>query len=68
MSTQPDFLVTGGGTIYLVLPLTDAAREWIDASVAEDAPRFGRATAVEHRYIDDLVSGILADGLTVSHC
>jgi hypothetical protein len=63
-----DFLVTGEGpftTVYLLLPITTAAFEWIDEHISEDAPRFGEAIAVEHRYIRDIVDGARNDGLAI---
>ena len=60
-----DFLVTGGGTVYLLHPLTDAAREWVAEHLPEDAQRLGNGIAVEHRYIGDIVCGARNDGLSV---
>ena len=66
--TIADFLVTGEGpltTVYLLRPLTDAAREWVAEHLPEDAQRLGNAIAVEHRYIRDIVDGARNDGLAV---
>ena len=63
-----DFLVTGEGpftTVYLLHPLTDAAREWVAEHIPDDAQRLGNAIAVEHRYIRDIVDGARNDGLAV---
>jgi predicted thioesterase len=68
MKTPADFLVTGEGpftTVYLLHPLTDAAREWVAEHLPEDAMRLGNAIAVEHRYIGDIVDGARNDGLSV---
>lgn len=61
---SPDFCVTGSGSVFLLIPLTDAANEWVEANLPEDAQRLGRGIAVEHRYILDIVDGAQADGLT----
>ena len=61
-----DFLVAYDGSLSLVTPVTQAAREWIDAHVPEDAPRFGPSLAVAPRYLDALLEGMEDDGLTVS--
>jgi predicted thioesterase len=61
----PDFTVENHGTIYLLRPLTQAAREWVEANLPDDRQTFGTAVAVEHRYIADIAQGILNDGLTV---
>lgn len=61
-----DFEVLGGGTVFLVKPLTDAARQWVDANFSlESWQWFGGGFAVEHRYIADIVSGIKEAGLEV---
>jgi hypothetical protein len=61
-----DFELSGGGTIYLLRPKTDEAREWTNFNIPDDAQWLGGAVAIEHRYVGDIVEGILADGLTVS--
>lgn len=63
--TIADFLVTGGGTIYLLHPLTDAAREWVAEHLPEDAQRLGNAIAIEHRFVGNIVDGARNDGLAV---
>jgi hypothetical protein len=61
----PDFLVENHGTIFLLQPLTPAARLWIDEHLPPDHLTFGPAVCVEHRFIRDIVTGILGDGLVV---
>ena len=48
--TDPVAVYDGGGSIVLVRPLTDAAREWIEENVEADAQRLGESLAVERRY------------------
>lgn len=60
-----DFSVRNEFTIFLLHPLTDAARKWIAEHIGAEAQRFGEAVVVEHRYICDIIDGILADGLEV---
>lgn len=60
-----DFRVENHGTIFLLRPETDAAKEWCAEHLPEDAQRFGTAYVVEHRFITPIVEGALADGLTV---
>lgn len=59
-----DFEVQNHGTIYLLRPQTDAANEWVESNIPDDAQRLG-GIAVEHRLIRGIVTGIIADGLTV---
>jgi hypothetical protein len=61
----PDVEVSGHGSIFLVEPKTDAGREWIREHVSGEALWFGRALAVEHRYVANLVDGMINDGLIV---
>ncbi len=60
-----DFEISGGGTVYLLRPLTGAAHAWIAEHLPTDALRLGDAVAVEWRYIGDVVGGAIADGLRV---
>lgn len=62
---QADFMVSGGGSLYILTPLSDSGQAWAEEHLPEDAQRWGRGIAVEHRYIGDIVDGICADGLTV---
>ena len=65
MEQKSDVVVENHGTIVLFRPQTDAAREWIDEHVQDDAQWFGPALAVEARYARDLAAGMLNDGLHV---
>jgi hypothetical protein len=62
-----DFIVNGGGTIYQVWPQSDALRTELEGMVGSDATWFGNGLVVEHRYITDLVQGLIDQGYTV-HC
>lgn len=62
---EVDFTVENHGTIFLLQPLTPAANSWVDEHLPEDRMTFGGATVVEHRYIHDIVTGIISDGLSV---
>ena len=61
-----DFTLSGGGTVYILTPLTEAARQWVAEHIPDDAMRWGAdGVAIEHRYVDAIVTGIIADGLEV---
>jgi hypothetical protein len=60
-----DFLVHGGGSVYLLRPISPAGAAWADQHIPSDATWFGGAIVVEHRYIRDIVVGATCDGLTV---
>lgn len=52
--------VENHGSLYLVRPATDAAREWLEEHT--DGQWFGGALVVEPRYVVDLLDG-MADEL-----
>lgn len=61
-----DFDVQNHGSIFLLIPNTDDAKQWVEEHLPDDAMTFGNGIAIEHRYITDIVNGALGDGLTVS--
>ena len=64
---MPDFTVSGGGSIYIVEPLSEDAKDWVDENVGLEAWQWwGNGFTVEHRYIGDLVEGMLSDGLVLA--
>ena len=60
-----DFNFSDHGTICLLSPLSRAARRWVHRHLPDDAQKFGGAIAISHRYADDILNGILEDGLKV---
>jgi hypothetical protein len=62
-----DFTFTyDGGTIATLQPNTEVASDWIEDNVRADRHNYlGSALAIEHRYIDDILAGIVDDGLTI---
>ena len=65
--TGNDFAIGGGGSIYILTPLSSGAEEWCNEHLPEDAPRWGRnGYAIEHRYIRGIVSGIVDAGFSVT--
>lgn len=60
-----DFHITDHGSIVLLDPLTDAASEWVDQHIPGDAMRFAGAVAIEPRYVEPILEGIVGDGLSV---
>jgi hypothetical protein len=65
-SISADFTVTDGGSVCLLTPTTSAARRWLDENIGEDAIYLGRGLAVERRFVDQIIEGIVADGFRVS--
>lgn len=60
-----DIWVNNQGSIVLLTPVSDAANEWIEDHIPDDAMYFGTALVVEHRYADDVIDGMMGDGLIV---
>lgn len=60
-----DFIISGGGSVFLLTPITKRAREWADEHLPKDRQTLGTGIAVEHRYIVEIVEGIKRDGLIV---
>ena len=65
-SISADFTITDGGSVCLLTPTTSAARRWLDENIGEDAIYLGHGLAVERRFIDQIIEGIVADGFRVS--
>ena len=61
----PDFRVVDHGSVTLLEPRTRAARDWCLSHLPDDAPRLGRAYAVEPRFLGPILEGAQADGLRV---
>jgi hypothetical protein len=60
-----DFEIFGGGTVYLLHPLTPEAHDWVAEHLPADALHPGDAVAIEWRYVGNVVGGAIADGLRV---
>jgi len=60
-----DFQLICQTTIFLLEPLTEAARAWAEGHVLADATRFGPAIVIEPHCIADILTGIGTAGLTV---
>jgi len=66
--TRVDFTVDNHGSICILIPENASARAWLDANLydGDDGPQwFGSGVAVEPRYLNPILDGIEADGLTV---
>lgn len=58
------FTVENHGSILLVRPLTADVRGWLEEHT--EGTWFGGALAVEPRYVEDLVDGLVAEGFVAS--
>jgi hypothetical protein len=61
-----DFYFANHGSVSLLTPLTDAAKDWIDEHLTvEPWQRLGNGIAIEPRYAGLILIDLEADGLTV---
>ena len=63
IGSGPDYRVENHGSLALVYPISQDAKNWIDENVSSDSQWFGGGLAVEPRYLGDLVDGMRAAGL-----
>jgi hypothetical protein len=68
MEKKIDIVVRDEGSIFLVSAETEEGRDWIEENmgVGEEHTYFGGSLVVEHRYIDDIIEGMLKEGLIVT--
>ncbi len=58
-----DFQVVNHDTLYLLIPNTPRAKEWVRDNLPQDHTKYDAASVIEHRYIGDIIDGIQADDL-----
>ncbi|HEX7013600.1 MAG TPA: hypothetical protein VF161_12670 [Steroidobacteraceae bacterium] len=62
-----DIRITNHGSIVILHAISEAAREWLDANLADDVQTWGpTGYVVEPRYVDPIIEGAIADGLEIS--
>jgi hypothetical protein len=61
-----DFEIANEGAAVLLTPLTERARRWVDANVAEDGQWFGPSLVIEDAFARVLVHGMFIDGLLLA--
>ena len=52
-------------SVFLLTPLSQAAREWVAINIDPDATWLGNGVGIETRYVRDIVEGLQADGLSI---
>ena len=58
-----DFTVNNQGSIFILTGISEACREWIETHVGDDqSMTWGKGIVVEHRYIQDIIDGLQAEG------
>jgi hypothetical protein len=67
-TNTPDFELENHGSLFLLRPLTSAAKEWMGEHLPVDSPEtqfWGDAIVIEPRYLEPIIEGILADALVL---
>jgi len=62
-----DIRIENHGSIVLLRPVSTAAAEWLEAVTGDDAQTWCGATAVEPRYLSDILDGALDEGFVLAH-
>lgn len=60
-----DITVNDQGTIFLITGESAIGKNWIDTYISAESITWGRSVVVEHRYVQDILAGMVADGLKV---
>ncbi len=65
-SRKTDIWILPQGTLALVRPITERAREWISQHLQDHSQWFGPALIIENQYLANLLPGMIEDGLHVT--
>ena len=60
-----DVEIVGGGTVFMFMLQTSAARSWVDECVSPHRQMWSDGLVVEWRYAAALAEGMKRDGLVV---
>jgi len=66
MTRYIDLEFQNHGSLFVVVPFTEAGKDWLDENVGRDALTWGRGIVVEPRYVEDILVGAEDAGLRVS--
>ena len=62
---KADFWLRNEGSIFILYPWTQSAKDWVNEHIPEDAQYFGDGVVVEPRYVSNIIAGIEGDGLSI---
>lgn len=60
-----DFIISDHGSIMLLYPYSEAAQDWLDENIGDEAQYHGKSLAIEPRYAGEIARGIANDGLGI---
>lgn len=61
-----DFIVSNEGSVFLLTPVSEAARTWAGKHLPQDAQAFGPATVIELHDMSGIIVRIRAGGLEIA--
>jgi hypothetical protein len=64
-TNRPDFICSGYGSLYLLRPLNQTTRLWIETHIQSEHQTFADSVVIEHRYIR---ASLLSSTMTVWRC
>jgi len=67
MNIDIDFLVMDHGSIIVLTPNSDEAKQWVKEHIPPEAQWFARGVVIEHRYADDIIDAILGTDMTINN-
>lgn len=67
-SSTKDFTITDSGSIVLLHPQTDAARNWLEENIGQDNgfQPYWPTVVVEPRFVQAIIEGFSNDGLLLA--
>lgn len=67
MTRTPDFKLQGSGqdTVFILYPISEAAKEWRLEHLPPEAASWAGGLVIEHRFIDDVLIALDAEGYTI---
>lgn len=62
-----DFELSDQGSIVLLSPNTESARQWVEDNIGADNgyQPYYPTVIMEHRFADNVISGLQSDGLSI---
>jgi len=63
---KTDVWILPQGTLTLVRPITEKARDWISIHLQDHSLWFGPALVIEHHYLANVLAGMIEGGLHVT--
>ena len=63
---EPDVIMLDDFSMVVFYPHTPAGADWLDKHLPDDCPMIGNGCAVECRYAQEILEGMIDDGLNLN--